>query len=150
MLDTHMMNHMFGEYEVMARIKTRQHSVECQGVVIAFYITPDHMLHLCAQFPELEEEMWKRAAVTAAKLRMHSPPHDYRHRLTKDLRIAFQKGRVSSPITRHSKRYRKLNGLNGNVENGEHINLETSNDHVFFLRTKYHEKNHHLFSTHPR
>ena len=50
----------------------------------------------------LEEEMWKRAAVTAAKLRMHEPPNDYRHRATKEMRIAFQNGRVSSPITRHS------------------------------------------------
>jgi hypothetical protein len=65
MLDTHLTNHMFGEYEVMAQIKTRQHCVECQGVVIAFYIAPEHMLKLCRDFPCLEEEMWKRSAVTA-------------------------------------------------------------------------------------
>ena len=93
------------------RLTSRQHSVECQGVVIAFYIAPDHMLRICADYPELEEELWKRAAVTAAKLRLVEPPHDYRHRLTRDLRIAFQNGRVSSPITRKSKKYSEKWGL---------------------------------------
>ena len=142
LLDTHMMNHMFGEYEVMTRTTTRQHSVECQGVVIAFYISPDHMLKLCSQFPELEEEMWKRAAVTAAKLRMHEPPNDYRHRATKEMRIAFQNGRVSSPITRHSRKYRqKWNIEKVCIEDGETLALPSSNHHVLFLRTKYHDKN---------
>merc|ERR1711865_60725 len=149
MLDQHLTNHMFGEYEIMTRLTSRQHSVECQGVVIAFYIAPDHMLRICADYPELEEELWKRAAVTAAKLRLVEPPHDYRHRLTRDLRIAFQNGRVSSPITRKSKKYSEKWGLEFPNE-GEVVHLATEDDHVFILRTHYHDENDHMYSTNTR
>ena len=131
MLDQHMLNHMFGEYEILAHVKTRQHTVECQGVVVSFHIQSEHMLRLCQMYPALEEEMWRRAAVTASKLLLTTPPHDYRHRFTRDLRIAFQNGRVSSPIMR--KLRRQL--LDDNES--EVIVLPTKDDHVFFLRTKY-------------
>ena len=113
----------------MCGIKQREHSVESQGVVIAFYIDARHMLSLCASYPQLEEEMWKRAAVTAAKLVHTKPPHDYRHRTTRDLRIAFQGSLISSPIQR---RHRGIYG-------DEEVYLETANDHVFFLRTHTHK-----------
>ena len=145
MLDTHMLNHAFGEYEVMARINKRQHSVECQGVVIAFYIAPDHFLQLCEEYPALEEEMWKRAAVTAAKVRLTEQPHDYRHRFTRDLRIAFQNGKISSPTLRHAAR------SSGTIEvdGSEVVKLSTKNDHIFFLRTQYKPVTHHRGSYKP-
>ena len=124
LLDIHMKNHMFGELEVMMGINQREHSVESQGVVIAFFIDAKHMIHLCNTYPQLEEEMWKRAAVTAAKLTQTEAPHDYRHRTTKDLRIAFQNGVVSSPVMRaHRKVFE------------EEVHLETEDHHVLFLRT---------------
>ena len=58
----------------MAGISQQEHSVESQGVVIAFFIDARHMLHLCNTYPQLEEEMWKRAAVTAAKLSQTQAP----------------------------------------------------------------------------
>jgi hypothetical protein len=124
LLDIHMKNHMFGEYEIMTGISQREHSVESQGVVIAFFIDAKHMLHLCNTYPQLEEEMWKRAAVTAAKLTQTQAPHDYRHRTTRDLRIAFQNGVVSSPIMRAQRKVME-----------EEVFLETADHHVFFLRT---------------
>ena len=123
-LDFHMKNHMFGEYEIMAGISQREHSVESQGVVIAFFIEAKHMLRLCNLYPELEIEMWKRAAVTAAKITMTEKPYDYRHRTTRDLRIAFQNGVVSSPISRAQR----------NVAEDE-VHLENQDQHVFFIRT---------------
>ena len=124
LLDIHMKNHMFGEYEIMAGISQREHSVESQGVVIAFFIDARHMLHLCNTYPQLEEEMWKRAAVTAAKLSQTQAPHDYRHRTTRDLRLAFQNGVVSSPLMRAHRKVME-----------EEVFLETADQHVFFLRT---------------
>ena len=140
------------------------------------------MLRICADYPELEEELWKRAAVTAAKLRLVEPPHDYRHRLTRDLRIAFQNGRVSSPITRKSKKYSEKWGLEVSrsgicavvfsflffglifffffffffllfsqfPNEGEVVHLATEDDHVFILRTHYHDENDHMYSTNTR
>ena len=126
----------------------RQHSVECQGVVIAFYIAPDHMLKLCQEYPPLEEEMWKRAAVTAAKLRLTETPHDYRHRFTRDLRIAFQNGRVSSPVLR---RTNQINNVDTVLETdgSEVVQLNSENEHVFFLRTKYKPVGHHHLHVGP-
>ena len=141
MLDTHYTNHMFGEYEVMSQINKREHCVECQGVVIAFYIHPEQMFKLCSEYPCLEEEMWKRAAVTAAKLRLTKPPHDYRHRFTRDLRIAFQEGRVSSPVIRNSED--KLGSITLDHDLSETITLKSKDDHIFFLRTNYRPAHHH-------
>jgi len=73
-----------------------------------------------------------------AKLRLSEPPHDYRHRFTRDLRIAFQNGRVSSPVQRN---LMQLDDLD--EEESEIVELKTKHDHVFFLRTHYRPVNSH-------
>ena len=70
------------------------------------------------------------------------------HRFTRDLRIAFQNGRVSSPVLR---RTNQINNVDTVLETdgSEVVQLNSENEHVFFLRTKYKPVGHHHLHVGP-
>ena len=73
---------MFGEYEIMADIPERVHTMECRGVVIAFFISASHVKRLCRVYPAFEEEMWRRSAVTALKVSSVGDFYNFRYEPT--------------------------------------------------------------------
>jgi hypothetical protein len=124
-LDTHMENHMFGEYEIMAELPERRHTMECRGVVIAFFISASHVQHLCKTYPAFEAEMWRRSAVTALKVCSVGDFYNFRYESTRKIRIALQRGEISTP------KMRKLEG-----QSTKSVQLRGPDDHMFFIRAK--------------
>ena len=124
-LDTHLENHMFGEYEIMSNLPAREHTIECRGVVIAFFVSSSHVKHLCNAYPPFETEMWRRSAVTALKLHSVNDFYNFRYESTRTIRRALQKGEVSTPKTR------EIDGENSKV-----FTLHSPDDHLFYIRPR--------------
>jgi hypothetical protein len=142
-IDVHYANHIFGEYEVMINETSRQHTVECRGVVIAFFINKNNFKKLMDDYPVFEQEMWKRAAVTAIKVCSVDDMYNFRYEATRNIRKAFQKGTISTPSTRICEAEENLYSIghfnikNTNFQTKEaKVELLTPSDHLFFIKKK--------------
>lgn len=130
-IDVHFANHFFGEYEVMTNVARRQHTMECRGVVIAFFISKERFQKLMADYPIFELEMWKRAAVTAIKVCSVDDMYNFRYEVTRNIRKAFQVGSISTPTTREAEAM-----SNPNASGKKKVELMTPSDHLFYIKEK--------------
>ena len=130
-IDVHFANHFFGEYEVMTNVARRQHTMECRGVVIAFFISKERFQKLMADYPIFELEMWKRAAVTAIKVCSVDDMYNFRYEVTRNIRKAFQVGSISTPSTREAEAR-----SNPNASGKKQVELMTPSDHLFYIKEK--------------